>query len=318
MVGVAGSVYGTVNAATHQYSSESPLVYGGSIVPLAGDLLPYYLRAMDITQIDKQNLHVIDLYLVDSPCGQLNTTNASSRSTTMGRGRIENTTGWYLLPGSEIEYFVCALTNVSRIEHEVIVEVYVLDNLDAVWELVIDPSGRIDGVKVAEEFACYTNETAPRPCWSVSYRVERAGYYSLRFTINNPDLFSSMQYNYTVSVTNLTYLTPTPEHTLHRCRLTDTVIDDHCTFLFNDSSTHLPWNMNKGVCLLAKVHEVNVPPHLWTVEKQFSQVDIAYTRYSIDWLVVSAALLAVLALGLAVTVVVESFVCYRLVKGPSV
>lgn len=318
MVGVAGSVYGTVNAVTHRYSSESHLVYGGSIVPLADDLLPYYLSTMDITQTDKQNLHDIDLYLVDTPCHQLNTTNASRQSTSMEEVRIENITGWYLLPGSEIEYFMCALTNVSRTEHEVIVEVYVLDNLDAVWELVVDPSGRIDGVRVAEEFACYTNDTDPCPCWSVSYRVERAGYYSLRSTINNPDLFSTMQYNYTMSVTNVTYLTPTPEHTLHMCKLTDKVIEDHCMFLFNDSSAHLPWNMNKGVCLLAKVHEVNVPWYERTVEKQFSQVDIAYRRYSTDWLVVSAAVLGVLALGLAVTVMVGSTVCVRIVKGRSV
>ena len=304
-----GSAYGTVNAATHKYSSDSKLVFGNSIVPTVDHLLPYYLSAVNLTQNVKQYPHVIDLYLIGSSCEKLNTTNTTDHHTEVSQPHIENITGQYLLPGTEIEYEICAVTSINRTEHEVIVEVYVLDSLSAVWDLVVNPHGKINGWRIKKEFACYKSDLNCQ-CWSVSYKVERAKYYSLLFTINDPSLAYSMQYNYSKSVTEVTYSLPSPDHWLHQCQLIDTDLNAQCMFLFNRSSVHFPWNMNNEVCIVAHVHSVRPDVIEQIPRSKFSEVSITYSKFSIDWLILSSAILAVLTALLLLVVIMESFACY--------
>ena len=312
MVGIAGSTYGTIHAATYQpENQEKQLLFEQSLVLLADHLHPYYLASVDLTQLLREYPHNIDLYLIDSESKLLNkTTIIEPQKQLVEQQRIENHT-MYLLQGSVIDYSIRAVTNYSQ---RVIVEIHVLDNLEAVWNSLQDSKELLDAWKSFD--ACHEDQSKSCLPHSAVYNVTNSGYYSVRFTLNNPSAFYNMKYDYNMTITNVSYELPSPKAVVYSCTLTDSEQEhkQHCTFTMNESSYHEFWHMNDEMCLLANVHKVNLLGSDWSEKKAFTQVDTSFSIYNVNWLIVSVCVLVVLAVLISSVLLLEGIVCYRLYK----
>ncbi len=319
IVGIAGSTYGTIHAATYQpdnqeNNKEKQLLFEQSLVLLADHLHPYYLASVDLTQFLKAYPHNIDLYLIDSESKLLNkTTTIEPQKQLVEQQSIENHT-MYLLQGSVIDYSIRAITNYSQ--ERVIVEVRVFDNLEAVWNSLQDSKELIDAIYSIDFDACHEDQSKSCLLQSFVYKVTKSGYYSVRFTLNNPSAFYNMKYDYNMTITNVSYELPSPKAVVHSCTLTDSEKghEQHCTFTMNESSYHEFWHMNDEMCLLANVHKVNLLGSEWSEEKAFTQVDTSCSIYNVNWLIVSVCVLVVLGVLISSVLLLEGIVCYRLYK----
>ena len=319
IVGIAGSTYGTIHAATYQpdnqeNNKEKQLLFEQSLVLLADHLHPYYLASVDLTQFLKAYPHNIDLYLIDSESKLLNkTTTIEPQKQLVEQQSIENHT-MYLLQGSVIDYSIRAITNYSQ--ERVIVEVRVFDNLEAVWNSLQDSKELIDAIYSIDFDACHEDQSKSCLPQSFVYKVTKSGYYSVRFTLNNPSAFYNMKYDYNMTITNVSYELPSPKAVVHSCTLTDSEKghEQHCTFTMNESSYHEFWHMNDEMCLLANVHKVNLLGSEWSEEKAFTQVDTSCSIYNVNWLIVSVCVLVVLGVLISSVLLLEGIVCYRLYK----
>ncbi len=309
MVGIAGSTYGTIHAAMHQPDSkEQQLLFEQSLVLLADHIHPYYLASVDLSQFVRENSHNIDIYLIDSESEHLNKTTTIEKNQSVDVHQIESNT-MYLLQGSVIEYSIRAITNDSQ---QVLVEAYVLENLEAVWNILQDSKDLIDFKLWTHFYACPEKQSTSCPLQSATYKVNKTGYYSVRFTLNNPSAYYSMKYDYNITITNVSYELPSPKAVIHNCTLTK--LDQHCIFTMNESSYHEFWHMNKEVCLLANVHKTNLLGSDESEKKAFAQVDTLFSTYNVNWLIVSVCVLVVLAVLLSSALLLEGIVCYRMYR----
>ena len=176
----------------------------------------------------------ISTYLVDD-CS-LETSENTTTITVTNSSSVENITALYLMPGSEISYNICALTDADS-KYGLRLEIYVLSTLEDALHFSPDNSHIYDGFDVCTTQPCH--------CHSVTYPVKTSSYYSLRFVLNKPSF--SIQYNYIKTVKHVAIVSP-PVHYLTNCSVASD--SDRCTLPIN---TYLPHLMNKHQCIVADI-----------------------------------------------------------------
>ena len=304
LIGVGGSGYGTYHAFAHRYTNGPILIHGESIIALE-DILPYYITTVDILQNpwEDEGSHRIDFYLVDTACQHLNWTTKYTEHTITNASSIENITGLYLLPGSKISYNICAVTDASS-DQDVRVELYLLDNLDAAK--TFDPlhQAPTKGFPVL----CRENDTEPCLCKSFVFNIDHIGYYSVRFVAHDPES-AIIRYNYIASLLQKKIVSP-PNKFLFHCSVSN---EQHCTFHFNSTLSHLPHEMNEEQCIIADIHEP-VDILVDKTKPDFSHVKVNFVLYPINWFAMSVAFLGACTLVLIVVVIIEIVICCKVFK----
>ncbi len=231
------------HAITHQCPGTpiNQLVYEGSIIALY-NFLPYYVN--DIVMAEKleheENLHVIHFSLIDN-C-QLKENKTTISETEIDVPHMKNITALYLLPGSEISYNICALTN-AQPQSGVRLEVYMLTDLEKARDFNPRQSYIYKNFPV-----CSQHDDKPCSCHTFTYKVKESNYYSAIF-IPRQNIFT-IDYNYTSTIQKVS-IASYQNSSLHTCSVSG--INDQCSF---EIANLLPHQMVKEQCIIADI-EVN-------------------------------------------------------------
>ena len=240
LIDIGTTIYGVYHAEKHcPSSSRTYQVYEGYPI-LLYEFLPYYVSNVTLSEFLEhgENAHNVNFYLVDD-CS-LQTTENTTTMTATNTTSVENITTLYLMPGSEISYNICALTDAGP-QYGLRLEIFVLSNL----EDALNFSPENSALHVYDEFAVCT--TQPCSCHSFTFQVEKPSYYSLRFVLSKPSYSYSVWYNYTKTVRHVSIVSP-PVHSLSNCSVATT--SDYGTLPID---TYLPHLMNKHQCIIADV-----------------------------------------------------------------
>lgn len=169
--------------------------------------------------------HVIDVYLVNSDCYDLPIT---STSQTTESSNFTNVT-YYLMPGSQIHYNICATSNFSVTER---IHLVILDNLE---------ESRTFNPATDESFAYFKNIHVGRngktKCTTVHYTVHNEGYYTLLFYLPKQPL--SYEYKSMIVVKSIDI---------------SAVYEQNCTI--DEDHEHCDWPLTFGLteqCLVAVI-----------------------------------------------------------------
>ncbi len=142
-------------------------------------------------------------------------------------------------------------------------------------------------------------------CHVIDYSINQPAYYSIRFVLNYPDLTLTMTYNYTGVFTESLVEKPNRELVLYDCSFSENLgIPLTCSIPLNDSSYHLPWNVNKEQCLLAVVHGNN--DNLANI----SSVEIQTYLFSPSWSTISFICIGVSVAFFLIVCICEVCLCY--------
>lgn len=200
---------------------------------------PYYIDDVVITeQLEHgENPHVIHFSLIDN-CQLKNDKNVTSE-TVLDVPQMKNITGLYLLPGSEIRYNICALTDAPP-QYGVRLEIYMLTNLKEARDFNPRQSSTYKNFPV-----CSSHDNELCSCHTFTYQVEESNYYSAIF-IPRQTTFK-IEYNYTRTIQRV-FIASSQNSSLQTCSVSG--IDNQCLF---EIGTFLPHQMNKEQCIIAEI-----------------------------------------------------------------
>ncbi len=295
------SVYVRYNATNHPVIKKDMFVYRDTTVSLVDHLLPFYLS--EITLVDKDNNLNMDIFFTDEACTNLEKVN---RIKGTNLNKIPPITGMYLLPHSSLRFNICALTNSSykNSSNPIKLEMYVLSTLNdtCVEHPSMMPSKSYLNASIP---VCYESDPdhCTTPCHVVEYVVRDTAYYSIRFAVNYPELSPTMTYSFSGVFTK--YLLEKPNRDLYHCEFSNELsVPLICTIPLNDSSYHLPWNINKEQCLLAVVHSNNEN------SDNISTIEVNTFLFSPSWLTISVTSICVSLVIFIVLCICEVCLCY--------
>ncbi len=242
IIDVVAAGYGVYHASTHKCPGTpiSQLAYEGSTI-LLYKFSPYYVSNVILAeQLEHdENVHGIDFDLVEH-C-HLSDEKNTSTETVVTVSNMTNITALYLMPGSEISYNICAVTDFDP-KNGVRFEVYILTNLEEAR--YFDPKKS----HTYKNFQVCSHDKEPCSCNSFTYEVEEPNYYSVIFIPRQATFL--IQYNYTSTIEKVT-IASFQNSSLHNCSVAvNRNRDEQCSFHIDD---YLPHQMNNEQCIIANI-----------------------------------------------------------------
>lgn len=136
--------------------------------------------------------HIIDVLLVQSACNGL-AKNSTHYNFSGNRNQFKSNVSYYMMPGSEIKYNICAFSNYSKAD---IIQVYIIEGLQQDREF--NPDNDYYHDKKVKHWPVEIGKKGKTKCTPITFEVHHWNYYTIRTFIHNKEFVTWAHYDLTI------------------------------------------------------------------------------------------------------------------------